>query len=426
MATETAIALTNATLIDGTGSPPLPHATVILNGRFIAEVGRIDAVVIPPDATVYDLAGKTLMPGLIDGHVHLRAYAGTGHRDVHLWNVTTFWEEQTLHAAGNAHRALLAGVTTVRDMAGGRLEVSVKHAIDDFVLDGARVVASGFVGMTAGHGDLFCPAAIEERFWPPADGPDACRKLVREYARDGVDLIKICTSGGVLSLGDEAEWRNYTMNETDVIVDEAHALGKRVAAHAHTRSGIKQAIIAGVDTLEHGSSLDDELIALMLEHRTWLCPTLAITEFLLTRGKERGVPTASLAKARAIRPGQLEGIRKAYAAGVPIFMGTDSCNAFPFGAHAWELALLHEQIGLSPMEAIVAATASAASALGLEKKTGTITAGKWADLLIVDGDPLADLHLLQEAERLTAVFRDGRLLVDRGIAHAASVNSLIA
>ncbi len=426
MAAERVIALTNATLIDGTGSPRLPNATVVTSGRTIAAVGAADAMTIPPDAVVFDLAGKTVMPGLIDGHVHVRSYAGAGQRDVHLWNVTTFMEEQTLHAAGNARRALLAGVTTVRDMAGGRLEVSVKHAIDAFVLDGARVIASGFVGMTAGHGDMFCPATIERRLWPPADGPDACRKLVREYARDGVDLIKICTSGGVLSIGDENEWRNYTMDETAVIVDEAHALGKRVAAHAHTRAGIKQALVAGVDTLEHGSTLDDELIAMMQERGTWLCPTLAITEYLLLSGEERGVPASSLAKARALRPGRVESLRKAYAAGIPIFMGTDSCNTMPFGAHAWELELMQTHIGMMPMETIVAATATAASALGIGEKTGTIAPGKWADLLIVDGDPLSDLRVLQDAERLVAVFRDGRLMVDRGLVRAGSLQPAFA
>ncbi len=419
MAGQGTIALTGATLIDGTGAAPLRDATVVVEGRQIAAVGPAGSVAPPPGATVYDLAGRTLLPGLIDGHVHLRAYAGAGQRDIHLWNVTTFLEEQALHAAANARRALLAGVTTVRDMAGGRLEVAVKHAIDDFVLDGARVVASGFVGMTAGHGDLFCPAAIDRRLWPTADGVDECRKLVRQYARDGVDLIKLCTSGGVLSLGDETGWRNYTPEETRAIVDEAHALGKRVAAHAHTRDGIRQALEAGVDTLEHGSDLDDELVALMLRRGVRLCPTLAITEYILTRGAERGVPAASLEKARAMQAVRIASVRRAYEAGVPIFMGTDSCNTFPFGAHAWELALLHERVGLSPLEAIVAATRSAAEALGLGARTGTVEPGKWADLLIVDGDPLADLGLLRDEGRLAGVFRDGRLLVDRGLARGA-------
>lgn len=409
------IALTGARLIDGTAASPRDGMTVVVEGRSIAAVAPDGEATVPPGAIRYDLAGKTLMPGLIDGHVHLLAYAGVGQQDVHLWNVLTFIEEQTLHAAANARRALLAGVTTVRDMAGSRPEIAVKHAVDAGVIDGARVVVSGFVGMTGGHGDLFCPANIERRLWQTADGEEECRKLIRTYARDGVDLIKLCTSGGVLSIGDEAEWRNYTFKETLAIVDEAHALGKRVAAHAHTRTGIRQALEAGVDTLEHGSSLDDEMIALMVERGTWLCPTLAITEYILESGAERGLPAASLEKARALRPGQLAGLRKAHAAGVRIFMGTDSCNTMAFGLHAWELELLHRHLGMSPQEAIIAATSSAADALGLGKRTGKITPGHWADLLVVDGDPLADLRLLQCEEHLLGVFRDGRLLVDRGM-----------
>jgi imidazolonepropionase-like amidohydrolase len=345
--------------------------SVLIEGRMIAAVGLDGTLDVPADAIHHDLARRTLMPGLIDGHVHLLAYAGEGQKDVHLWNVLTFLEEQTLHAAANVRRALLAGVTTVRDMAGGRPEIAVKHAVDDGVIDGARVLVCGFVGMTAGHGDLFCPANIERRLWQTADGPDECRKLIRQFA-----------------------------------------------AHAHTRAGILQALAAGVDSLEHGSSLDDELTAMMLERGTWLCPTLAITEYILANGAARGLPAASLEKARALRHGQLAGLRKAYAAGVPIFAGTDSCNTFAFGSHAWELQLLHQHLGLTPSEAIVAATSAAATAIGLGGKTGTIAPGRWADLLVVDGDPLVDLNILRETERLIGVFRDGRLLVDRGLAQA--------
>ena len=264
------IAITGATLIDGTGSQPVPNANIIIRDGKVAAAGAALDVSVPDGATVYDASGRTVMPGLIDGHVHLRSNAtGKGGANF-LWMATTFIEEQTLHCAGNAWIALDAGVTTVRDMAGGRPEVSARHAIDDGVLSGARVIASGFVGMTAGHGDLFCPAGIAQRFWPEADGVDECRKLVRRYARDGLDLIKICTSGGVLSTGDKNEWRNYTLEETFAIVDEAHALGMKVAVHAHTRAGILQALEAGVDTLEHGSALDDELIERMLERGVML------------------------------------------------------------------------------------------------------------------------------------------------------------
>ncbi len=418
---EGAIALVGARLIDGTGRPPVTAATVLIEGQKIAAVLPAGKGPIPPGTLTYDLRGKTLMPGLIDGHVHLRSFAGEGQQDIHLWNVLTFIEEQTVHAAANAVKALQAGVTTVRDMAGARPEISVKHVMDGFVLSGARVIAAGFIGMTAGHGDMFVPPAIDHRMWQTADSPDACRKLVREYVRDGADLIKICTSGGVLSLGDAVDWRNYTTEEVGSVVDEAHALGRRVAAHAHTKASILQALEAGVDTIEHGSELDERLVEMMVARGTWLCPTLAITEFMMTRGQARGIPAESIEKGSRMRHRRVESLTKAYRAGVKIFMGTDSCNTMPFGSHAWELELMHRLLGMSPMETIMAATSRAADALGWGDKTGVIEPGKRADLLVVDGDPLNDLTILQDATKLLAVFRDGRLLVDRGLAARAHV-----
>jgi imidazolonepropionase-like amidohydrolase len=300
-------------------------------------------------------------------------------------------------------------------MAGGRPEISVKHAVDDFVLPGARVVASGFVGMTAGHGDMFVPPNIEQQMWPTADGPYECRKLVRQYARDGVDFIKICTSGGVLSLGDKAEWHNFTMEETRAIVDESHGMGLQVAAHAHTRAGIRQALQAGVDTIEHGTCLDDELIDMMLAKGTRLCPTLAIGEYMSAHGEARGVPAEAMEKARFMASGRLDAVQAANRAGVPIFMGTDSCNTMAFGLHAWELELMQSQLQMSATDVIVAATSAAAEALGLGDKTGTLEPDKWADMLVVDGDPLTDIAVLQDPSRILGVIRDGRLFVDRGL-----------
>ena len=415
MAERDTFALRGGTVIDGTGAEPILNGTVLVaNGR-IAAVGPSNAIDLPSDLPVHDVSGKTVMPGLIDGHVHLRSFAGRGHQDVHLWNVLTFIEEQTVHCAANAITALESGVTTVRDMAGGRPEIAVRHVMEQGILPGARIVVCGFVGMTAGHGDMFVPPIMEQRMWPPADGVDACRKLIREYARDGADFIKLCTSGGVLSIGDKSEWRNYTMEETQAIVDEAHALGKPVAAHAHTRDGIYQALVAGVDTLEHGTHLDDELIEMMLERNTWLCPTLAIGDFILTHGEERGVPAESLAKSRETDGYRQESMQKAYKAGVRIFMGTDSCNTMAFGGHARELQLMHERIGMTAMETIVAATSAAADAIGLGDITGSLVTGKMADLLVVDGDPLSDLTILQERSRLLSVIKEGAVLIDRGM-----------
>ena len=412
---EHRFALSGGRIIDGLGSVPVSESTIVIRDDTIENVIPALHSGSTSEIDVIDVSGMTIMPGLIDGHVHLRSNAIGDRAANYLWQATTFIEEQTLHCAGNARIALDAGVTTVRDMAGGRPEVATKHAIDDGVLTGARVVAAGFVGMTAGHGDMFCPAGIAERFWPEADGVDECRKLVRRYARDGLDLIKICTSGGVLSTGDKNEWRNYTFDETLAIVDEAHALEMKVAVHAHTRAGILQALEAGVDTIEHGSSLDDELIELMLETGAMLCPTLAITDFILNQGRDAGIPEESLDKARRLKARSLDGHRAAHAAGVPIFMGTDSSAAFRFGNHARELTLMHEQIGLTPMEAIVAATSRAAVALGIGDATGSVEAGKQADLLVIDGDPLVDLRVLEDASKIIGVFQGGRLAVDRGL-----------
>jgi imidazolonepropionase-like amidohydrolase len=407
-------------LIDGNGGPVLGDASVLLRGREILAVGQSSNVGVPDGALVYDVSGKTVLPGLIDGHVHLRSYAGSDHSDFYMWSVATFYEEQVVHAAANARRALEAGVTTVRDAAGARLEVAIKHATDQQLLDGARVLVAGFVGMTAGHGDLFMPPAVDGRPYRTADGADECRKLVRAYARDGVDWIKICTSGGVLSIGDESGWRNYTLDETRVIVDEAHALGKRVAAHAHTQAGVEQALDGGVDSIEHGSALNSELIERLLDSSTWLCPTLSVTEWIHAHGRERGLPAASLAKNEVVRASRLEAARAASSAGVRLFMGTDSSSVLPFGRHAWELELLVTLLEVTPMRALQIATRDAAQALGLGERCGVLEPGRWADVLVVDGNPLDDVRLLQAPERIIGVFRDGRLLVNRGLKSPAN------
>lgn len=405
--------LINAHVIDGLGGEA-PAAHIAVNDGLIEDIVTGPAPV-SSGRRVVDAAGATVMPGLIDGHVHLLSNASDQTENIHLWNVLTFIEEQTLHAAANAVKALRSGVTTVRDLAGSRPEIAVKHAMDSHLFPGARVIAAGFVGMTAGHGDMFCPVNIERRLWKTADGVDACRKLVREYARDGSDLIKICTSGGVLSVGDKAGWRNFTVGETEAIVDEAHALGMKVAAHAHSRLGIKQALDAGVDTVEHGSDLDDDLVKQMLDQGTWLCPTLSISQYMISFGRERGIPEESMAKAEEMRDIRLSSVRRAYEAGVRIFMGTDSCNTMPFGRHAWELELMVDQLGMTAREAIVASTGAAAQALDISSLTGSLQRGKAADLLVLDSDPLQDVRVLQDPTRFRAVIREGVPYVDRGL-----------
>jgi imidazolonepropionase-like amidohydrolase len=399
--------LIHTRLVDGTGADPVDDAHLLLRGGKMAEIGRglpVSAIDVP----TYDLAGRTVMPGLIDGHVHMLSSAERDRSRSRAFDAFTFVEEKTLHAAANAARALAAGVTTVRDMAGSRPEVSVKHAVDAGVIEGARVISAGFVGMTAGHGDMFLPPALDQRPWRTADGAVACRTLVREYARDGHDLIKICTSGGVLSSGDKPGWRNYTDEEAATIVDEAHALSMRVAAHAHTKSGVLQAVRAGVDTIEHGSMIDEECVQEMTDRGVALCPTLTIQEYMSSGEADPPLSPEAREKASAVHRGHADSLRLARAAGIRIFAGTDSCNTMAFGRHARELQLLADTTGMTAIEAISAATSCAATALGIEWLTGSLVAGKSADMLIVDGDPLTDLTILQDSARLLAVIKEGQ------------------
>lgn len=412
--------LKGATLHNGKGDR-LEDATVVVEG------GKIQGVFtngeLPADSAWFDLRGLAMTPGLIDCHVHILSHSGAA--PVHpSWAYTTFLEEQVLHAAANARTALDCGITTLRDMASSRAEIALANALRSHVIPGPRLLTSGFVGMTAGHGDLFWPAALPQRPWTTADGVDACRKLVREYARMGADWIKICTSGGVLSTGDKPGWRNYTDEEVEAIVDEAHALGKKVSSHSHSRSSIAQAVRAGVDTIEHGTELDQPLVSAILDAGIYLVPAFTIGQFLETEGAASGVPGSSMRKARESHARQGESIRMAYRAGVPLVTGTDSCMTMPFGRHTWELSYLVESLEMSPSEALVSATGLAAKALGIDDVVGTVEEAKAADFVVIDGDPAQDIGVFKDTKRILGVFRDGLLLVDRGVCsryHAAQV-----
>ena len=393
-------------LIDGSGAAPVDHAYVLIRNGRIVDVGTGEPRI--SNIELYDLSSYTVMPGLIDGHVHLLSSATTDRSNARSFDAFTFVEEKTLHAASNAAAALAAGFTTVRDMAGSRAEVAVKHASADGVIEAARVVSAGFVGMTGGHGDMFLPPAVEKRLWETADGPVACRTLVRRYAREGHDLVKICTSGGVLSSGDRLEWRNYNDEEIAAVTDEAHALGMRVAAHAHTKGGVMQAALGGVDTIEHGSMLDEECVQLLLDRDVALCPTLTLQEYLASGDADPPLSPAAQEKAQVVHQRHAESLRLAHGAEVRIFAGTDSCNAMPFGRHAHELALLVELAGMSSMQALLAATSAAARALAVDADTGSLVPGKWADLLIVDGDPSENVKILEQPGKLYTIMKAGR------------------
>jgi imidazolonepropionase-like amidohydrolase len=404
-------------LVDGTGAAPLKRGAVLIEGDEIVGVGREEEIACPPEARVIvdaqrpTASGRTVMPGLIDAHVHLRTPAV---KDRLAYEIKTPAALKAFYIADNARRTLEAGFTTLRDAGGGLECIAVKQAIDLELIVGPRLLTSGVVTMTAGHADR----AMGRANWhirpqDTADGVDEVRKRVRERVRTGFEWIKITTTGGVLSEGDESWWRNYTLDEIKAITDEAHALGRRVAAHAHGREGIKNAILGGVDTIEHGIYLDDGLLEMMVQRGLFLVPTMTIGRAFQERAREAGLSEEAIRKGEAVMEVVMENMARAHQAGVRIAMGTDcSGNLAHAGENAWELALMVE-IGMSPMEAIVAATGNAAQALGLAAVTGTLEVGKKADLILVEGDPLEDIKILRQKERVQLVMKEGKIVVDR-------------
>ena len=350
--------------------------------------------------------GLCVLPGLVDTHVHLLGYAGGESVDFATWPVLTRPDEQVLHGLSHAQRALRGGVTTVRDMAADETQVSLRSAVDAGVVEGPRVLVNCMVGMTAGHHDLFTPRTAPDRH-PTADGVDACRALVRRWARAGTDGIKICTSGGGLSSGDGPGWRNHTRAEVAAIVDEAHALGMRVAAHAHSAEGISVALDEGVDSLEHATLMTPELAERAAAAGVPVAPTLLINEVIAERRVPVSAETADKAAALVARRDGL--LRAAAAAGVQFVLGTDA-NGFhvQFGDQMAELRRMAEVLGLSPEQVLRSGTSAAAAAVG-RGDLGVLAQGARADLLVLRGRPWEHLEDLRVENVVAAVSR-GRVV----------------
>jgi len=348
-----------------------------------------------------------VIPGLIDTHVHLVGHAGHGKADFLTWPLVTRPEEQTLHGLSNAVKAMQGGVTTVRDLAADDIQFSLRRAIDDRIVDGPRMLAHGMVSMTAGHGDLFIPPAFPLRKML-ADGPDECRKLVRHWARAGADGVKIATSGGVLSVGDKSAWRNYTGAEIATIVDEAHALGMRVAAHAHTAAGIDAALEHGVDSLEHGTLLTPEQAARVVAAGITVAPTLLINDRIAAG--ENGVSPEQAEKAAALVAERDALLREAARAGVDFVLGTDANgHHVQFGDQMAEVRLMASVFGWSASRALEAATTRAARALGRESSLGLLAAGHRADFVVMRGRPWETIDDL-DTDGIVAVVSRGRVV----------------
>ena len=404
------VAVRAGTLIDGTGAAPVKNAVILVQGDRITAVGT--NVQVPAGATVIDLSAATVLPGFIDAHVHL-AFRTLGDGDWQHAGLTEMPSELALLGAAHAQQTLEAGFTTVRVVGTAHFgDVALRNAINAGWIPGPRIVAAGIsFGIRGGHCDEtngLQPEVFDHQGGIEtgvADGIDEVRNAVRYVVKYGADVIKICATGGVLSLTDSAGVQQYTEDEMRAIVETATQLDRRVAAHAHGTAGIKAAVRAGVTSIEHGSILDAEAVALMKQHGTWLVPTLLAgftVESLATAGR---LPPPIAAKALAIAPRVRNSFKMAVDAGVKIALGTDA-GVMRHGTNAREFGLMVRYGGTSPMQAIVAGTSSAATLLGLERDIGSIAVGKRADIVAVRGDPLQNIQVL---EHVDFVMKDGKV-----------------
>jgi len=400
-------------VIDGIGSKPIKNGIVLIEGSKIKALYTDQTQAsIPSDAEVIDASDYVLMPGFIDVHVHLRNPIAVPGQDFYKYSVETEAPLRVFFSAHAAHVTMGAGFTTLRNM-GGIEFVSLRKAINEGLIPGPRLVTSGMVLMTGGHTDKTRPRTLPrggDIAWKTADGVDAVRKLVREHVFEGADFIKFESTGGL----HYSDMLIYSQAEINAIVDEAHGLGVPAAAHAHGKKGILRAVEAGVDTLEHGTYLDDECIEKMVSCGTVFVPTLTIMNYNIVHGQQRlGHSAATIEKYTRLQEIRMEAVRKAHAAGVPIALGTDSSSRMaPHGGNAVEFRLLHEA-GLSPMESIMAGTSKAAKSIGLDAVVGSIEPGKQADFVVVRSNPLEDLSILEDHSNILNVWKDGRLVIDR-------------
>lgn len=402
------MALVGGTLINGTGQDPLSDAVVVIGESVIREVGKKGEVEIPADCEIIDVSGKTIMPGMFDCHCHVSLT--TMSIEKRLFTPKTVEIFQT---AEMMKRTLHAGFTTIRE-AGVLNDVGFRQAVEMGLIEGPRLVLAGAIGQTGGHFDEYYPHDIELPFWgvEMCDGVPDVQKAARRVLRKGFDFIKVCATGGVASPADSPEYTEWTLGELEAMVYEASARGKAVMAHAEGTQGIKNAIRAGVWSVEHGSMLDDEAIQMFLDTGTYLVPTLFAMEEIVERGEEMGLTPVSLAKMERIKPTHVASFRRAAEAGVKIAVGTDAIDDEMHGKNARELELM-VRYGFAPMQAIVAATKTSAEACRVDNKVGTLESAKLADLLVVDGNPLDDISILQDQSRLILVIKEGKSYVDR-------------
>lgn len=400
------LVVTAARMVDVERGRYVDHPVVVVTDGRITAVGTVEPADLPGDTRRLDLAGLTLLPGLIDMHLHLAdtpfvsGYNAFDYAD-------DFW---AVLQVPNALATVNAGFTTVRNLGGPDFaDVALMQAIDDGFVVGPRVVPSGaYIGATGGHCDITgLPRSLHQTSDFVADSPDEVRHAIREVRKYGGQVIKLCATGGVFSSNTEPGQQQMTLAELTAAATEAHMWGLKVAAHAHGASGIADAIRAGIDTIEHASLIDADGIRLALEHHTWLSMDIYNTDFTQATGTQYGTTEDNLRKDREIGQLQRDNFRAAHRAGVGMVFGTDAA-IFPHGQNARQFAVMVDY-GMTPAEAIRTATWNAAQALGREGDVGAIVTGRYGDLIAVAGDPLADVRAL---ETVAVVIKGGDVVRD--------------
>jgi imidazolonepropionase-like amidohydrolase len=400
------------TLIDGTGGKPMTNAAVSILDNKIHTVGSGGAVTLPTDnMDMLDVKGGYILPGLIDTHVHMMLEID----DLRVTMATPF-SLNFYKAIQYMRRTLDAGITSVRD-AGGT-DLGVKQAVEQGLIEGPRMqISITVLGITGGHVDGWLPSGMVLNTFPSypgnpdgiCDGVEEVRKKVREVLRAGAEVIKICSTGGVFSPTDHPEFTQFSPEELEVIVQEASfRRGVKVMSHAQGGEGIKNAVRAGIHSIEHGIFLDDEAIDLMLEHGTFLVPTLLAPVAVLENAEAKNLPEYAVRKAREVIEIHRDSIAKAHERGVKIAMGTDA-GVMPHGTNLRELGLMCG-IGMSPMDTLVATTKIAAECLGWQDRLGTVEVGKLADIIVTKTNPLKDIRSLENTDNIVLVMKDGKIV----------------
>jgi imidazolonepropionase-like amidohydrolase len=392
-----------AHMLDVKTGKMLNDQTIVVQGDKITYVGAVYDQFIPAGTTVIELRNATVLPGLIDAHTHITFTPNFGYS-----RLAISVPREALTGARNAKVTLEAGFTTIRNVgASGYADVALRDAVNAGDVPGPRMLVSGpALSITGGHCDNnLLPFDYHATNGGVADGVEAVQHKTREIIKYGADLIKVCATGGVLSKGDNPQHSQYTLDEMKAIVTDAHRLGRKVAAHAHGAEGIRWASMAGVDSIEHGSYIDDAAIAEMKKNGTYLVPTLYLMDWFFENAEKIGTPPDLIAKGREVMPAARKNVARAFAAGVKVGFGTDAA-VYPHGLNAHEFGVM-VKLGLTPLQAIQSATINDADLLGWSDRVGTIEPGKWADIIAVDSDPLADVTTL---ERVKFVMKGGEVV----------------